>query len=58
LRADTGDWLAAITDYTDAIRLAPDQALIYQNRAKAYASLGEFEKAKEDEAKAKTLKAD
>jgi tetratricopeptide (TPR) repeat protein len=54
-RGNQGDWLTAIADYTDAIRLAPDEPLPYENRAKAYVSLGEFEKASHDKEKLKAL---
>jgi tetratricopeptide (TPR) repeat protein len=46
----------AIADYTEAVRLKPDYAGAYDNRAFAYEKLGQIEKAKEDRAKAEQLK--
>lgn len=45
----------AIADYSDAIRLAPNEPMPYGNRAIAYGKLGEFQKADADKAKAQSL---
>lgn len=47
-----GNHLQAISDYTIAIRFAPNDADSFNNRGLAYAELGEFEKALLDYAEA------
>ena len=44
-----------IADYTEAIRINPDYALAYYNRATAYQELGDADKAAADFARAKEL---
>lgn len=45
---NVGDLAAAVADYTQALRFAPRDALIYQNRANALREMGEFEAARAD----------
>ena len=46
----------AIKDYTEAIELRPNFGIFYAWRARAYMAIGEYEKAKEDQAKYDELK--
>jgi tetratricopeptide (TPR) repeat protein len=41
----SGDLLSAVADYTRALELAPDDALLYQNRANALREMGDLEAA-------------
>ena len=50
-----GEQGAAIADYTEAIRLAPDFAQAYFNRGRAYEQAGDHAKAQADFAKAEKL---
>jgi tetratricopeptide (TPR) repeat protein len=50
-----GDLQKAIADYTEAIRLEPKLAPVYQERAEVYRALGETNKAARDERKAQEL---
>jgi Flp pilus assembly protein TadD len=49
------DWAAAVADYTEAIRIDPDDAIAYGNRGYAYDLLDEKAKAEADFAKVKEL---
>ena len=42
------NWNLAVNDYTEAIRLEPDAAYIYENRANAYKFMGFKTHAKKD----------
>ena len=53
--AKQGQYDKAIADYSEAIRLAPYLANVYQARADAYRALGDMENAAEDERKARKL---
>ncbi|MBO6678877.1 tetratricopeptide repeat protein [Parvibaculum sp.] len=44
----TGDYESAIDDYTRALRIAPKDALLYQNRANALREMGDYDAARED----------
>ncbi len=41
----SGDLESAVADYTHALQLAPDDALLYQNRANALREMGDFDSA-------------
>ena len=43
-----GDYESAIADYTRALRIAPNDALLYQNRANALHEMGDDDAALED----------
>jgi tetratricopeptide (TPR) repeat protein len=47
-----GEHFEAVSDYTEAIRLDPTQAIFYVSRAQAYRALGDEVKAASDEQKA------
>ena len=49
------EYQKAIADYTQAIRLEPKLAPVYQHRAEAYRAIGEKSKALNDERKAEKL---
>lgn len=49
------DWQSAINDYTKAIKLEPDEAYIFKNRANAYKNLGFRTHSNKDIAKVKQL---
>jgi len=53
--ADLGETDKAIADYTEAIRLKPDDAKAYYNRGVAFEDSGDKSKAEQDFAKAKKL---
>ena len=44
----TGKYELAIEDYTRALRIAPKDALLYQNRANALREMGDYDAALED----------
>lgn len=44
----TGQYELAVDDYTRAIRIAPKDALLYQNRANALREMGDYNAALED----------
>ena len=46
--SNEGRWEEAITEFDEAIRLNPEDALAYYNRANAYHNLGEYQSAIED----------
>mgnify|MGYP003627123746 FL=1 len=52
---NTGNLQAAIDDYTRALRLAPRDALLYQNRANARRAMGNYDAALADIEKATEL---
>jgi tetratricopeptide (TPR) repeat protein len=52
---EKGDHEKAVADYTEAIRLAPDDPIGYFQRAQAYRALGDEEQAASDERKAQEL---
>jgi Flp pilus assembly protein TadD len=56
--AENGDFQKAIPDYTEAIRLAPDYAIAYLNRAMAYNKLDQYDNAISDFTKVIELKPD
>jgi len=45
---NVGDLAAAVADYTQALRIAPRDALIYQNRANALREMRDFDAARAD----------
>ncbi|PKQ06027.1 MAG: hypothetical protein CVT72_07810 [Alphaproteobacteria bacterium HGW-Alphaproteobacteria-11] len=45
---NVGDLAAAVNDYTRALRIAPADALVYQNRANALREMGEIDAARAD----------
>jgi tetratricopeptide (TPR) repeat protein len=49
------DYEKAIADYTEAIRLDPNNASVYRMRAEAYRAKGESGKAKADLARAEVI---
>lgn len=44
----SGEYESAIADYTRALRIAPKDALLYQNRANALREMGDYDAALED----------
>lgn len=44
----SGDHVRAVADYTQALEIAPDDALLYQNRANALREMGDHEAALAD----------
>jgi tetratricopeptide (TPR) repeat protein len=50
-----GDQDKAIADYTEAVRLKPENARAYFNRGIAYKAKGDLDKAEQDLTKAKAL---
>lgn len=50
-----GEYAQAIVDYTEAIRLRPQFAQAYENRAFSYSRLGEHTRAENDRAEAQRL---
>jgi tetratricopeptide (TPR) repeat protein len=46
----------AVADYTEAIRLEPKLAPVYEHRGAAYRALGQTDKAMRDDQQAKALK--
>jgi tetratricopeptide (TPR) repeat protein len=50
-----GNYQKAITDYTEAIRLKPDDSAGYRSRANCYEKLGKYSDAADDLAAAKRL---
>ncbi|MBA4210519.1 MAG: hypothetical protein C0454_13410 [Parvibaculum sp.] len=54
----TRDYERAIADYTEALRLAPEDALLYQNRANAYREKGNIAPALADIEKSIALNPD
>lgn len=44
----SGQYELAVADYTRALRLAPNDALLYQNRANALREMGDYDAALED----------
>lgn len=55
---NVGDLNAAIADYTQALRIAPRDALLYQNRANALREKGNLEAARTDAEQALALDPD
>lgn len=43
-----GNYESAVKDYTSALRIAPKDALLYQNRANALREMGDYEAARDD----------
>ncbi len=55
---NTGNLEMAVVDYSSALKLAPDDALIFSNRANAYREMGRVEDALNDINKARSLNPD
>eukprot|EP00891_Asterochloris_glomerata_P001858 jgi/Astpho2/1858/Aster-00383 len=53
-----GNFDEAITAFSDAIKLAPDNHVLYSNRSASYASLKRYEEALEDAKKVTSIKPD
>ena len=51
-----GDYRKALSDYNEAVRLQPDWAESYENRANAYDNLGKSSEAAQDRKKAEELR--
>ncbi|MDH6083955.1 tetratricopeptide repeat protein, partial [Umezakia ovalisporum] len=52
---DQEEWDLAVADYTQAIKLNPNDAGAYHNRGVVYGKLGDINKAREDFQRAKQL---